>query len=55
MREDGGSKTEKHGQMEHGGDRIKDRLCLFVLLKNNDGGVYATYLKRMKGFRLFDE
>lgn len=32
------------------------RVCLFVLLlKNKDGGVFATYLKRLKGSGLFDE
>lgn len=28
-------------------------VCLFLFLKNNNGGVFATYLKRLKGSRLF--
>lgn len=28
---------------------------MFLFLKNNDGGVFATYLKRLKGSRLFNE
>ncbi len=28
---------------------------MFLFLKNNDGGVFVTYLKRLKGSRLFDE
>lgn len=28
---------------------------MFLFLRNNDGGVFVTYLKRLKGSRLFDE
>lgn len=28
---------------------------MFLFLKNNDGGVFVTYLKRLKGSRLLDE
>lgn len=30
-------------------------MCLFLFLKNNDGGVFVAYLKRLRGSRLFDE
>ena len=28
---------------------------MFLLLKNNDGGVFVAYMKRLKGSRLSDE
>ena len=47
---------KKYGQKEHEEMELKRMcVCLFLFLKNNDGGVFVTNLKRLRGCRLFDE
>lgn len=49
-----GTKKEKKGQREREEMQLED-VCLVLLLKNNNRGLFVIYMETLKGCRLFDE